>query len=167
MTADFVYTRTFEAPREVVWAAFTQQHHLIHWWGPKGFEMVKADVDLRPGSLFHYGMKAPSGATMWGKWTFREIDAPRHLAFDVAFSDEAGGETRHPMSPTWPLLMRSIVDLAEENGRTILRSTSRPEQATDEERATFVAGLVSMRHGFAGTYGQLDVYLQSLPSSEA
>jgi uncharacterized protein YndB with AHSA1/START domain len=57
----FVLTRTFDAPRELVFAAFTQLQHLQHWMGPKGFERVDCQVDLRPGGVFHYGMRAPGG----------------------------------------------------------------------------------------------------------
>src|SRR5262249_52172295 len=100
---EFVITRRFNAPRRLVWDAFTKVEHLRNWWGPKGFSVVKASLDLKPGGVFHYGLRAPNGAEMWGKWVFREIVAPERLVIVASFSDAAGGLTRHPMAPDWPL----------------------------------------------------------------
>jgi uncharacterized protein YndB with AHSA1/START domain len=50
---EFVITRTFDAPRDLVWRAFTEAEHLKHWWGPKGFKMLSCKLDLRPGGIFH------------------------------------------------------------------------------------------------------------------
>ena len=91
-TREFVISRTFDAPRELVWKAFTEREHLMQWFGPKGFKMLAGTVDLRPGGTFHYGMQAPDGKTMWGKWIFREIVPPERLVTVVSFSDEQGGE---------------------------------------------------------------------------
>src|SRR5579862_7545096 len=99
----FVITRVFDAPRELVWQVWTDPKHLTNWWGPKGLTMTACKVDLRPGGLFHYGMKTPDGHEMWGKFVYRQIIPPERLVLVVSFSDEQGGITRHPMSATWPL----------------------------------------------------------------
>src|SRR5215468_2760397 len=83
----FVITRVFDAPLDLVFKAWTEAERLTHWWGPKGFKMLSCKLDLRPGGVFHYGMQAPNGAAMWGKWVFREIVAPKRLVFVVSFSD--------------------------------------------------------------------------------
>ena len=106
----------FDAPRDLVWKAFTEPERMKEWWGPKGFTVIASKMDLRPGGSYHYGMKAPNGSTMWGKFVFREIVAPERMVFINSFSDEAGGITRHPMSPTWPLEMLSTFTF-EEAGR--------------------------------------------------
>ena len=103
---EFVITRLIDAPREMVWRAFTEVEHLKHWWGPKGFTMMSCTLDLRVGGTFHYGMKSPEGYEMWGKWIFREIVAPERLGILVSFSDKDGGITRHPMAPDWPAQMQ-------------------------------------------------------------
>jgi uncharacterized protein YndB with AHSA1/START domain len=63
----FVITRTFDAPRDLAWKAFTEPDRMKHWWGPKGFTVFAAKMDLRPGGIYHYGLRAPDGGTMWGK----------------------------------------------------------------------------------------------------
>lgn len=158
----FVTSRTVNAPIDVVFAAWTQADHLKNWFGPAGFKMLAVTVDLRPGGVFHYGMQAPNGAQMWGKWVFLEIHKPDRLVFVSSFSDAAGGVTRHPMSATWPLETLSTVSLVEQDGKTTVRIQGEPVNASEEEIATFVAAHSGMTQGWAGTFAQFEAYLASL-----
>ena len=157
----FVIERVFDAPCDLVWKVYTDPEHLKHWWGPKGLTMVSCTVDLRPGGMFHYGMRTPDGHEMWGKFVYRQIDPPKKLVFVVSFSDAQGGTTRHPMSATWPLEVLNTTTLAEENGKTTMTMHGIPINATEEERRTFKEGHGSMQQGFKGTLDQLDAYLAS------
>src|SRR5205085_4388835 len=100
---EFTITRVFDAPRELVWKAITESERLMRWWGPKGFTMQVAQLDLRPGGVFHYSMRSPGGNDMWGKFVYREVVAPERLVFVNSFSDAEGNLTRNPFSPSWPL----------------------------------------------------------------
>ncbi len=162
----FEITRVFDAPRDLVWKAFTESERLAHWWGPKGFTMLTCKVDLRPGGVFHYCMRSPDGHESWGKWIYREIVAPERLVTVVSFTDAEGNLLRHPMSPTWPLEMLHTMTLSERDGKTTLTATAVPTNATEEERKTFHAAHGSMEQGFTGTLDQLDAYLaaQSKPA---
>ncbi len=155
----FVITRTFEAPRERVWKAFTELERLKRWWGPKGCSMQSARLDLRPGGLFHYGMRSPDGHDLWGRFQYREIAAPERLVFVVAFTDAQANPTRHPLSPTWPLEVLNTMTLAEHEGRTTIMLHGIPLDASAEEQRTFEAGRESMHQGFTGTLDQLADYL--------
>jgi uncharacterized protein YndB with AHSA1/START domain len=156
---EFVLTRVVNAPRELVWKAWTEAERLAQWWGPKGFGMHVARLDLRPGGVFHYGMKTPDGKLLWGKFTYREIVAPERLVFVVSFSDENAGVTRHWLSETWPLEVLNTVTFTEEGGRTTIRISGGPINATEVERNTFYGSIKSMEQGFGGTFDQLDEYL--------
>jgi uncharacterized protein YndB with AHSA1/START domain len=156
---DFVISREFDAPRDLVFKAWTEPKRLAQWWGPKGFKLKVANVDLRPGGMFLYGMTAPDGNEMWGKFIYREITPPERMVFIVSFSDENGGTTRHPMSPTWPLQMLNVVTLTDHGEKTTLTLRSSAYEATQEERDTFRAGRSSMQGGFTGTFDQLTAYL--------
>lgn len=158
----FSITRTIAAPRDLVFRAHTEIEHLKHWWGPKGLTMMKCTVDLRPGGLFHYGMKAPDGSIMWGRWVFREISPPEKLSYVVSFSDEQGGITRHPMASNWPVEMLSTAVFTEKDGITTMILTVRPLDASDQETKVFTEGFDSMKQGFGGTYDQLDMYLTTI-----
>ena len=128
--ADFVISRVFDAPRDLVWKTFTDPEHMRHWWGPKGFSVIASKMDLRPGGGYHYGLKAPDGAAMWGKMVYREIVAPERIVFINSFSDEAGGTTRHPMAPTWPMTAaKSIAPTRPPRGPTSASSSGAPNGA--------------------------------------
>lgn len=158
---EFVITRVFNAPRELVWQAWTERPRLMQWFGPKGFTMPIARLDLRPGGIFHYCLRSPDGHEMWGKFVYREIVAPERIVLVSAFSDEQGGITRHPMSPTWPLEMLSTTTFTEHQGKTIITVRWAPLNATESERKTFDTSHEGMEKGWTGTLEQLAEYVGS------
>jgi uncharacterized protein YndB with AHSA1/START domain len=161
----FVISRILDAPRDLVWTMFTDPQHMKQWWGPKGFTVIAARMDLRPGGIYHYGMKAPDGTPMWGKFIFREIVRPERMVFLNSFSDEAGGITRHPMAPNWPLQMLSTFTFEDvAGGKTKFTVSWRAYNATDEEVAIFNGSHASMQQGWSGTMEQLQAYLAKLRS---
>jgi len=156
----FVISREFDAPRDLVWKSWTEADRLKQWWGPKGFVVHTARVDLRPGGMFHYGMTAPDGSEMWGRFLYREIDAPRRIVYLSSFSDPQGGLSRHPGHLQWPLELLSTVTFEEAGGRTTVTVRWEPHEATDAERKTFQDGMASMQHGWGGTLDQFAGYLE-------
>jgi uncharacterized protein YndB with AHSA1/START domain len=156
---EFVISRTFEAPRERVWNAWTDPERMKQWWGPKGSTILHCKVDFRVGGTCHYRMQY-NDQSMWGKFVYREIVRPERLVFVSSFSDEKGGVTRHPLSPTWPLEMLSTLTLAESPGNTTLTIAWFPLSPTEEERKTFEAGHGSMQQGWTGTLDQLTDYVE-------
>jgi uncharacterized protein YndB with AHSA1/START domain len=158
---EFVITRVFDAPRERVWKAWTEAERLKQWWGPQGFKVHTCKVDLRPGGVFLYGMTAPDGSGMWGRFTYREIAAPQKLVFIVSFSDPKGGVTRHPWSADWPLEILSTVTFEARGGKTKVTVQWVPHNATELERKTFEDGRDSMKQGWTGTFDQFAAYLKN------
>lgn len=154
----FVISRVVDAPRDFVFKTWTQSEHMA-WWGPKGVTISHAKLELRPGGVFHYCMTTPDGNRMWGKWVLREIARPERLVFVNSFSDEAGGITRHPMSPTWPREILSTVTFADDGAKTRLTIQWLPLNATDVECKTFDEGRDSMQNGWTGTLDRLAAYL--------
>jgi len=155
---EFVISRAFDAPRDLVWKAFTEADQMKQWWGPKGAVILYCKLDLRPGGTFHYRMRF-AGQEMWGKMVYREIDPPKRIHFVNSFSDEQGGVTRHPLAPTWPIQMLTTITFDEQGGRTTFTVRWIPLDPTDEERKTFEAGFGSMQNGWNGTFDQLAAYL--------
>lgn len=156
----FVISREFNAPRELVWQAWTDPERLKKWWGPKGFTVFHCKVDLRPGGTFLYGMHMPDGKEMWGKFVYEEIKKPERLVFLVMFSDAKGGVTRHPFNADWPQRTHSTVLFTEKGGRTTVTVQWIPAEGSSEiERKTFDEGRSSMQQGWGGTLDQFDAYL--------
>jgi uncharacterized protein YndB with AHSA1/START domain len=159
MQRDFVVWRIFDAPRALVWQAWTEPERLAQWWGPKGCKIRVVKLDLRPGGMFHYAMQFKPGQEMWGRFVYGEIAAPERLAFVNSFSDAQGGITRAPFSESFPLEIANTLTLAEENGKTTLTLRGHPVNASEAEYKTFLGMFGSMRQGFGGTFDQLADYL--------
>jgi uncharacterized protein YndB with AHSA1/START domain len=159
-TRPFVIRRTFDAPRTLVWEVWTELEHLKKWFSPAGMHMGQATMDFRPGGTFHYQIKSPDGLELWGRWEFLEIVPPEKIVLLQSFSNAEGGLGRHPLSPTWPQQMLATTTFEEENGKTLLTLEWGPVNANREEIATFDAGRESMNQGWAGTFAQLDTYLE-------
>ena len=87
---EFVITREFDAPRELVFAAWTEQRHLAQWWGPRGFTNPVCNVDVKPGGAIHIVMRGANGAEYPMSGEFREIVAPEKLVFTSGALDENG-----------------------------------------------------------------------------
>jgi uncharacterized protein YndB with AHSA1/START domain len=156
---EFVLARTFAAPRALVWEAWTQREQLMAWFGPKGFKIPSAKLDLRVGGIFHYCMEARDGSKLWGRWIFREIVAPERIVWVNSFADEAGGLARVPFSDDWPSEMLSVATFIEHEGRTTITLRSTALNATAGEQQTFDQNHDSMRGGWTGTFDQLDAFL--------
>ena len=155
----FVIARTFDAPRDLVWKAWTERDRLMHWFSPKGFTLSTASLDFRPGGVFHYAMRSADGNEMWGKFLYREIVPQERLVLVNSFSDKKGGLTRHPMSATWPLEMLTTTTFEERNGKTTVTIEWAPLNPTDAERKTFDTSHDGMKQGWTGTFEQLVEYL--------
>ena len=159
---EFVISRVFDAPRELVWRCFTDPAHMQQWWGPKGFAVTTFKMDLRPGGIVHYRMENAGGGEIWGKMVYREITPRDRIVFLNSFSDAAGGTTHHPMAPTWPLEMLSVFTFEDvPGGKTRFTVRWSPYNATDEEQKTFDAGHDSMRQGWGGTLDKLEAHVKT------
>jgi uncharacterized protein YndB with AHSA1/START domain/pimeloyl-ACP methyl ester carboxylesterase len=86
-----VITRELAAPRELVFAAWTDPRHVAHWWGPKDFTNPVCEVDARPGGALLIHMRSPDGDIYPTQGTFLDVDPPNRLVFrTTAFEDEHG-----------------------------------------------------------------------------
>ena len=85
-----VITRDFDAPRSLVFKAWTSPEHLMRWWGPHGFTVLSCDMDLRVGGAWHLRMRSPTGVEDRQVGVIRELVEPELLVFSYAFADESG-----------------------------------------------------------------------------
>ena len=162
MTGDFVITRAFDAPPDLLWKCFTEPERMKEWFGPKGSVVIAAKMNLRVGGAYHGAMRDPDGKVMWAKFVYREIAPPRSLVWELSFSVEACGLTRHPLSPSWPLRLLTTVALDDAPGGKTSRTLRwSPLDATPQEQGTFDAAHEGMRGGWGGSFERLDAYLAS------
>ena len=120
---EFIISREFDAPRELVFEAWTDPKHLAQWWGPKGFTNPVCEWDARPGGKIYDVMRAPNGVDYPMGGEFREIVAPERLVFSCGALDEKG-----------KLLFEFVhtVTFVERNGKTKLTIQSRVTKTTAE-----------------------------------
>ncbi len=85
-----VLTRVLDAPRALVFRAWTRPEHLVRWWGPKGFTAPSCQMDVRPGGAFRILMRSPEGTDHRVRGVYREIVEPERLVFTWAWEDEDG-----------------------------------------------------------------------------
>jgi uncharacterized protein YndB with AHSA1/START domain len=159
---DFVLTRRFDAPRDLVFKTMTETEHLRQWWGPQGCTIEVIRHEPQVGGIFHYCMRFGPGVEMYGRFDYRAIDAPQRLVFINGFADAQGQRIHYAMSPTWPLEVLNTVSLSEEDGKTTLSLVSTPLNASEIEIETFQSGHASMQQGFGGMYDVYDAYLAKL-----
>jgi uncharacterized protein YndB with AHSA1/START domain len=109
---ELVLTRTFDAPRSVVFKAWIDPQQLARWWCPRGFTNPVCEVDARPGGAIRIDMHGPDGTVYPMTGVFHEIVAPERLVFACsAHADEAGNPG---------LEVVNTVTFAEQNGKTTL-----------------------------------------------
>ena len=111
MTRDVTLTRTLDAPRALVWAAWTDPKQMAQWWGPHHFTNPLCELDVRAGGKMLVHMKAPDGTVYPMSGTFSEVAKPERLVFK-AFAEALDG-TKYLESVT-------EVTFEEQGGRTKL-----------------------------------------------
>ena len=85
--ADFVISREFDAPRKLVWRAWTEPRHLARWWGPRIMTTPVCELDVRPGGAYRITMRAPDGTDYPIRGVFREVTPPLRLVMTMDCSE--------------------------------------------------------------------------------
>jgi uncharacterized protein YndB with AHSA1/START domain len=118
-----VVSRTFNAPRERVWAAWTEPEKIRRWWGPKGFTAPVIEVDLRVGGKYLYDMRSPDGKDYWSAGVFKDIRRPERITVVDSFADEEGNivpASYYGLPGRFPLESWVTVTFEDVEGRTKL-----------------------------------------------
>lgn len=136
---EIVMTRVFDAPREMVYDAFTKPELLKRWFGPRGHSMDVCEVDLRVGGGFRFVLRMPNGRTMGMRGVYRELQPPERSVHLESFDDFPGE----------PAVVTSI--LTEHEGKTTLTVTVL--SPSREVRDAMIAH--GMEHGAAESYDKL------------
>jgi uncharacterized protein YndB with AHSA1/START domain len=85
-------TRVFDAPRELVFEAWTRPEHVKNWYGPRAFTMTICEIDLRPGGAYRFVMRGPDGVAYAFSGVYREIARPERLVYTWGFEAMPGHE---------------------------------------------------------------------------
>lgn len=123
MAEQFTLVRDFAAPRELVFACWTEPERLKRWWGPAQFTTPHCSLDLRVGGRLHLCMRGPDGSEFWCGALYREIVPPRLIACTFYMAN-ATGEPQPAsvcgMPAGWPDEMETTITFEEHAGGTRL-----------------------------------------------
>jgi uncharacterized protein YndB with AHSA1/START domain len=146
-----VVERVFDAPRELVFKAYTEPERLARWFGPAGWTLPVCTLDLRPGGVWRYCMRGPNGEESWGRAVYREVVPPERLVYDDAFSNAEG-----TISENMPQ-MRVTVEFVAEDGKTRIVNRSEFGSAAEVEKVL----AMGVEQGMRETWERLDAFLAS------
>jgi uncharacterized protein YndB with AHSA1/START domain len=140
---ELLITRTFDAPRSLVWAAFTDPKHLPNWHtGPEGFTMPICEIDLRPGGAWRYVWRNAHGRDFEATGTYRDVDPPKRIVYVTSFNGEE---------------QTSTTTFTEEEGRTTVTNSM-----LFASKALRDKGLPYAKVGTEINHARLDAYLTSM-----
>lgn len=154
---EIVITRVFDAPQKLVFKAWTEPERMKRWWGPNGFTMPVAKIDLRPGGVIHFCMRSPDGQDIWCKGVYREVVEPSLLVSTDSFSDKDGNvvePSQYGMNPDWPSEALITVTFAEQAGKTKLTLRHAVGSAPAADREGCQAGWSESLDRLAGYLGE-------------
>jgi uncharacterized protein YndB with AHSA1/START domain len=137
--------RLFDAPRDVVFKAWSEPEHLIRWWGPRGFTSDIEKMEFRVGGAYRIHMRSPEGTDHWSQGVYREIVPPERLVMVGSWADALG-------NPTTPETVLTVT--FEERGartRLTLHSVFETVTARDSHRGGWSSSLERLVEYLAAT----------------
>lgn len=120
---ELVLTRVFDAPRELVWQAWTDPKRMMQWWGPRYFTAPTVKIDFRVGGTYLADMRAPDGKDYWSRGTYKEIVPLERIVATDSFADAEGHivpATYYGMSADFALESLVTITFEEKAGKTTL-----------------------------------------------
>ena len=139
-------TRVFDAPRRLVFEAWTNPEHLPHWMlGPEGWTMPVCEIDLRPGGAWHFVWRHSDGTEMEMRGVYQEIVPPERLVSTESW----GGD--------WPETLNTLI-LSEEDGKTTITQTV----LYPSKEARDAALKTGMKEGVSQSFDRLAEYLRNM-----
>ena len=126
-----VTTRVFDAPRDLVFEAWTNPKHLVQWWGPDGFTTTARAIDVRPGGVWRFVMHGPDGVDYENRIVYDEIVKPERLIYR-----HPGGEDVEPVQ------IHVTVTFEDHGGKTKLTMMMLFPSAAERDRVAEKYGAV-------------------------
>ena len=98
---ELVVTRIFDAPRTLVFEAWTTPAHLARWWGPKAYTLPFSEVDFRVCGAYRFCMRSPEGRDYWVRGIYREIVVPEQIVWTARLEEDSAADAELLMTITF------------------------------------------------------------------
>lgn len=143
---EIVMTRTFDAPRKLVFEAHSTPEHMKRWWGPRRYEMTVCEMDFRPGGAYRIVHRDADGQEFGFRGAFREIVPPERIVWTFEFEGMPGHVS-----------VQTLV-FTEQDGKTTVTATALYDSVEDRDGELHSG----MLEGATETYDRLDEYLRTM-----
>ena len=143
---EIIVTRVFDAPRTLVFKAWTDPKHLAHWWGPNGFTITTYEMEFKPGGIWRFIMHGPDGRDYKNEHVYVEIVEPERLVY------------RHMSTPQFQM----TVTFEDDSDKTRLTARMLFESVALRDQTVKTFGAVE---GLKQTLGRLGEYVTDLKES--
>ncbi|MEM7461376.1 MAG: SRPBCC domain-containing protein [Pseudomonadota bacterium] len=157
---EYVIDRVFDAPLPLVWRAWTDPELLSRWYGP-GVETIIHEYDLRPGGVWRNEMKWGENSDL-SKMAFVEVVPEKKIVWHHSSTDKDWNIATNPMMPDWPKVLLTVVTFEEQAGKTRVRLTQTPMDASDAEIACFANMMAGMDKGWGSGFAIIEEILGEL-----
>ena len=156
----FVINRSFGAPIDVVFDAWSNPKKIAEWLSPTGTSMEYFEADIRAGGISTYKM-GNEQFTMYGRAAYINVEPPHNLVYTQQFTDKEGNVSRHPFAPIWPETMLTHVNFTALDDDTTLVSLTWEGTGnyTREELEFFINARAGMTMGWTGSFDKFDEFL--------
>jgi uncharacterized protein YndB with AHSA1/START domain len=141
---DLVITRVFDAPRELVWKAWTDPSRAMAWWGPRQYPATSMEMDARVGGKWRMCLTGvEDGRALWQHGVFQEVDEPERLVFTFVWEEEGERGVENIVS----------IEFEDRDGQTLMTFRQTPFLSAGERDGH--------TGGWSSTFDRLDDYLAS------
>ncbi len=150
---EIIFTRIFDAPRDLVFETYTTCEHLMNWWGPRTWPLNYCKMDFREGGTWHYCMKGPNpGDESWGLAKYKEISEPEKIIYNDYFSD------KDRMINTEMPAFDTIITFTSDDDKTEVKVVSK----VDSKEEVDILVEMGMIEGFTETWDRLEEHLAAI-----
>lgn len=162
---EYILDRVFDAPREMVWRAWTTPEFLARWYGP-GVETIIHKFDLKPGGVWLNEMKWGDNSDL-SKAEFLEVVPEEKLVWHHSSTDSDWNTVSNARMPDWPRVLLTTVTFEDDGDKTKVRLIWAPFEATDAEIACFAGAASNMGKGWESGYAIMDELLAELQADRS
>lgn len=157
---EYQIDRVFDAPRDMVWQAWTDPKLLARWYGP-GVDTIIHEFDLRPGGVWLNEMKWGEKSDL-SRMDFKEIVPQEKMVWHHSSTDADWNVATNQMMPDWPKTLLATVTFTDVGGKTNVRLTMVPLNATDAEIVCFAKAMGGLDNGWGSGFAIIETMLAEM-----
>ncbi len=162
---EYIVERMFDAPRAMVWRAWTDPELLARWYGP-GVDTIIHKFDLKPGGVWLNEMKWGDKSDL-SKAVFQEVVPEQKMVWHHSSTDADWNTVSNPMMADWPRVLLTVVTFEDDGAKTKVTLTWTPLKASEAEKACFANVMGNMGKGWESGFAIMDEMFAEMQAGES